>query len=208
MQKSRQQLVVGLAAVAALAFIPAASARQSSTSSQQSSAAQSANPNAAEQSDQQDALAAAARKAKEQQSHAKPAKVFTNDNLPTKGVVSTVGTTPAADATASTNDAKAATTAPAPQGEQYWRDKFATLNKKLEQAQAELDVMQRELGQLNLQNYSNPNDAMQQSYSRGDIDKKTAEISAKQKEIDDDKQAISDAESDLRKSGGDPGWER
>jgi hypothetical protein len=197
--KTRQQFIVGFAALAALAFIPAAAARQNPTSSPQSLVAQPAQ--------QQDPLAAAARKAKEQQSHEKPAKVFTNDNLPTNGVISTVGTAPSVESAASSGDAKTAS-APAAQGEQYWRDRFATLNKKLEQDQAELDVMQRELGQLNLQNYSDPNQAMQQGYSRSDIDKKASEISAKQKEIDTDKQAISDAESDLRKSGGDAGWAR
>lgn len=199
MQKSRQLIVVtmGFAAVAALALIPAASARQNSASAQQSSAGQSA---------QQDPLAAAARKAKEQQNHAKPTKVFTNDNLPTNGVISTVGSAPAADSTTSGNAKTAA--APAAQGEQYWRDKFATLNRKLGQDQSELDVMQREMGQLNLQNYSDPNQAMQQGYSRSDIDKKASEISAKQKEIQADQQAIADAETDLRKSGGDSGWAR
>jgi hypothetical protein len=68
--------------------------------------------------------------------------------------------------------------------------------------------MQRELGVLNLQNYDDPVKAMQQGYSRGDIQKKTDDIAAKQKEIDADKQAIDDAEDDLRKAGGDPGWAR
>src|SRR6185312_13014987 len=144
---------------------------------------------------------------------AKPAKVFTNDNMPAVGGVSTVGAGPA-DAGASGDKATgasttaAATTAAPAQGESYWRGKFDKLNTKLQQDQSELDVMQRELGQLSLQNYSDPNKAMQQGYSHSDIDKKTAEISTKQKEIDADKQAISDAQDDLRKSGGDPGWAR
>lgn len=68
--------------------------------------------------------------------------------------------------------------------------------------------MQRELGVLNMQYYSDPVKAMQQEYSRDDINKKTAEIDAKKKGIDADEQAISDAEDDLRKAGGDPGWAR
>jgi len=196
-QKIRKQFIVGFAALAVVAFVPAASARQSSSSQQSSQSSQ-----------QEDPLAAAARKAKEQQSHEKRAKVFTNDNLPTDGVVSTVGVAPAATSKSSPNGKAPAAAASAAQGEQYWRDKFASLNKKLEQDQAELDVMQRELGQLNLQNYSDPNKAMQQGYSRTDIDKQTTEISAKQKEIEADRQAISDAETDLRKSGGDSGWAR
>ncbi len=191
---------VVLAAVAALAFIPVASARQSSSAS--SSASSTAAP--------ADPLAAAARRAKEQKKQdTKPAKVFTNDNLPAAGGVSTVGTVPTdSDASSDKGAATSATAAAPAQGESYWRDKFSKLNKKLEQDQSELDVLQRELGQLNLQDYSDPNKAMQQGLSRSDIDKKTAEITAKQKEIDADKQAISDAQDELRKSGGDPGWAR
>lgn len=194
---------VVLAAIAALALIPAASARQAAGATNGASAAPAADP-----------LAAAARRAKEEKKHdAKPAKVFTNDNMPAVGGVSTVGAGPA-DAGASGDKATGAsttaatTTAVPAQGETYWRGKFDKLNTKLQQDQSELDVMQRELGQLSLQNYSDPNKAMQQGYSHSDIDKKTAEISAKQKEIEADKQAISDAQDDLRKSGGDPGWAR
>jgi len=194
---------VVLAAIAALALIPAASARQAAGEANSASAAPAADP-----------LAAAARRAKEEKKHdAKPAKVFTNDNMPAVGGVSTVGAGPAEagasgdKATGASTTAAATTAAPA-QGETYWRGKFDKLNKKLEQDQSELDVMQRELGQLSLQNYSDPNKAMQQGYSHSDIDKKTAEISAKQKEIEADKQAISGAQDDLRKSGGDPGWAR
>jgi len=201
--------LIGLAAIAGLAFVPqATSAQQNNSSSSSASSTQSTSnsaPNATTApAAPVDPLAAAARKAREQQSQIKkPAKVFTNDNLPTAGGISTVGVTNTA---AAAEDSTAA--APAAQGEKYWRDKFASLNKKLEQDESELDVMQRELGVLNLQNYSDPVQAMQQGYSRSDIDKKTADIDAKQKEIDADKQAISDAEDDLRKSGGDPGWAR
>lgn len=193
---------VVLAAIAALALIPAASAQQASSATNGASAA----PAPA------DSLAAAARRAKEEKKHdAKPARVFTNDNMPASGGVSTVGSAPN-DADASSSNKSATSTSAAratpAQGETYWRDKFDKLNTKLQQDQSELDVMQRELGQLNLQNYSDPNKAMQQGYSHSDIDKKTAQIDAKQKEIDADKQAISDAQDDLRKSGGDPGWAR
>jgi hypothetical protein len=68
--------------------------------------------------------------------------------------------------------------------------------------------MQRELGVLDLQYYNDPMKGMQQGLTRGDINEKTGKIAAKQKEIDADKQAISDAEDDLRQAGGDPGWAR
>ena len=68
--------------------------------------------------------------------------------------------------------------------------------------------MQRELGVLNMQYYSDPNKAMQQQLSRDDINKKTSDIDAKKKDVEADQQAIDDAEDDLRKAGGDPGWAR
>ena len=49
---------------------------------------------------------------------------------------------------------------------------------------------------------------MQQGLTRSDINEKTAKIEAKKKQIAADQQAISDAEDELRKSGGDSGWAR
>ena len=187
-------------------------ARQSSSANNSAAPTQSQdstqNGGASSSAAAQDPLAAAARKAKEQKSQSsKPAKVFTNDNLPSTGI-STVGATSSAADSADGSAKPAGAATSDGQGEKYWRNKFATLNKKLDQDQEELGIMQREMGQLNLQNYSDPNVAMQQGYSRGDIDKKTADIDAKQKEIEADKQAITDAEDDLRKSGGNAGWGR
>jgi hypothetical protein len=183
------------AAIGALIALPCTTHAQASQDQSGASASSSAPA--------QDSLAAAARKAKEQKAQAaKPARVFTNDNIPTTGNgISTVGLKP--------SDAPAA--APADSGaasESAWKEKFAKLREKLDSDTSELAVMQRELGTLNLQNYSDPVTAMQQGYSRSDIQKKTDAIAAKSKEIDADKQAIDDAEDDLRKSGGDPGWAR
>jgi parvulin-like peptidyl-prolyl isomerase len=153
-------------------------------------------------------IAAAARKAREQKKDSsKPPKVFTNENIPTSGGISSVGETPSAapddksaagpgNASGSSNDEKA------------WRDRFAKLNHKLDQDKQDLDVMQRELGTLDVQYYNDPVKAMQQQLSRDDINKKTADIDAKKKQIEADQQAIDDAQDELRKSGGDPGWGR
>jgi hypothetical protein len=150
----------------------------------------------------QDSLAAAARRAKEQKKAApKSAKVFTNDDIPTSGGISATSEK-AAGAEASAEEK------PVANDEKTWRGKFAALHHKLDQDQAALAVMQRELGELNVQYYSDPVKAMQQQYTRSDIKDKTAQIDAKKKEIDADQQAISDAEDDLRKAGGQPGWAR
>ena len=156
---------------------------------------------------QPDPLVAAARRAREEKKEqAKPGRVFTNDNLPTTGGISAVGETTVAGsgdkagASVSDNSIEAQ--------EKTWRERFAKLRHKVEQDQQELDVMQRELGVLDVQYYSNPVKAMQQDLTRSDINKKTSDIDAKKAMIEADKQAISDAEDDLRKAGGDSGWSR
>jgi chromosome segregation ATPase len=156
---------------------------------------------------QQESLADAARKTRETKKDAtKPAKVFTNDNLPGEGGISTVGNTAAApkDGVANATDATAAPES----SEKAWRDKFAGLRAKMARDQEDLSVMQRELGVLDLQNYSDPTKAMQQELTRGDINKKTSDIDAKAQQIKADQQAIDDAEDALRKGGGDSGWAR
>jgi len=159
---------------------------------------------------QPDPLVAAARRTREEKKEqAKPGRVFTNDNIPTTGGISAVGET----TTAGSGDKADASEASAKDNsleaqEKTWRERFSKLRHKLEQDQQELDVMQRELGVLDVQYYSNPVKAMQQDLTRSDINKKTSDIDAKKAMIEADKQAISDAEDDLRKSGGDSGWSR
>jgi cytoskeletal protein RodZ len=156
---------------------------------------------------QQDSLAEAARKAREQKKDTtKTAKTFDNDNMPTQGGISTVGegTTAAAGGNEGTQESGANPAS----DEKSWRAKFADLRHKLEQDQANLDVMQRELGQLNTQFYTDPVKGMQQELTRSDINNKIADIDKMKAQIQADQQAISDAEDDLRKSGGDSGWAR
>ena len=154
-----------------------------------------------------ESLADAARKAREaKKDQPKPARVFDNDNLP-GGTVSTVGKTD--DAKKDSGDANSDDKSKSgTDSEKAWKEKFATLRSKLARDKEDLEVMQRELGVLNLQNYSDPNKGLQQELTRSDINNKTAAIDAKQKAIEADQQAIDDAEDDLRKSGGDSGWAR
>jgi hypothetical protein len=164
-----------------------------------------------------DSLAAAARRArdaKKDQAQAKPATVFDNDNIPTQGGVSAVG--PASEAAnsdgsstaAGSGGAPAASGTPGPNDEKAWRETFAKLRKKLQQDQDAADVMQRELGVLDVQYYNDPNKALQQNLTRSDINEKTAKIDAAKAKIAADNQAISDAEDQLRRAGGDIGWSR
>jgi len=203
----RRILPMGLlAALAASLAIPAVSRAQQAN--QAPSGGQASGAATPAPVPQQDSIAEAARRAREaKKDQPKPAKVFDNDNLP-GGTVSSVGKAeePKKDGDASadaTTDKKSG-----PDAEKQWKERFATLRAKLARDKDDLDVMQRELGVLNLQNYSDPMKTMQQGVTRSDINNKVAAIDAKQKAIEADEQAITDAEDELRKTGGDSGWAR
>jgi hypothetical protein len=162
-------------------------------------------------------LAAAARKAREQkkdQARA-AARVFDNDNIPKQGGVSAVGANAdvsAADANGApaegSGGAAVAAASPGANDEKGWRELFARLRKKLEQDEDNVKVSQRELGVLDVQYYNDPNKAMEQNLTRSDINEKTAKIEAAKQQVEADRQAISDAEDQLHRSGGDVGWAR
>ena len=176
---------------------------------QNSQSAPPQNPPAAS-SQSSPSLADAARKAREaKKTEPKNAKVITNDNLPTGGNVNVIG----ADAAPADGSA-----APPPsvsgksnlaEEEAAWRARFAKVRAKLDRDQADLDVLQREMGKLQLGFYPNdPMKQLQQDLTRSDIVNQQAKIDKKQAEIAADKAAISDLEDALRHSGGDSGWAR
>jgi cytoskeletal protein RodZ len=190
-------------------------AKAQSSSQQTASSQQTSSSTTSTTSAPQDSLAEAARRAREQKKEApKAAKVFTNDNIPTQGGISAVGTSPAEGASSETAVPAGGTAKGSDKNnEKYWRDKFAALHKKLGQDQAELDVMQRELGVNEVQYYGgDPNAAVADQASMqpfgAEYNKKRDDIEAKKKEVEDDQKAIDDAEEDLHKAGGDPGWAR
>jgi hypothetical protein len=204
---------VGLLAAAPIAFCQQQS--QSKPSADSSAASQ---PAAQPSAPQHDALAEAARRARDQKKEAqKPARVFDNDNIPSTGNISTVGSESpegASDGSAQVAgnpgeaSAAGASAPPAAGDEKAWRDRFAKLHDKLSRDEKDLEIMQRELGVLDVVNYPDPQKTLQQETTRGDINKKTTDIEKQKKKIEADKQAISNAEDELRKSGGDSGWAR
>ena len=165
-------------------------------------------------------LGDAARKARaEKKDSGKPAKVFTNDNVgDLRGTISVIGNEPApasaTDTTAEkTDDKKPANGADAKdakkgqaQDESGWRVKFAAARKVLADDTKELDILQREFNLKQEQYSQDPNWAMHQQNSREDINKTQGQIDAKKEDIEKDKQALSDLEDQLRKSGGEAGW--
>lgn len=143
-----------------------------------------------------------AQKAKEP----KPAKVFTNDNLPAgKGGVSE---TSAPDKSSADSTPSGTEKPSAAHDEKYYREQMSALQDQLDKDKRELEVMQQKLGQNQTQYYPNPQQSLMQQYSRGDIDKFTTDIEAKKQQIAKDEKAIDDLHDQLRHEGGDPGWLR
>lgn len=167
-----------------------------------------------------DSVADAARKAREQQkAQPKPKKVFTDDDVkpatPAEKVAPAAsGQTQAADQVASGAGDQAAgdKDAAGEKGEKdpatMWKHKFADQRAKIANAEKELDVLQREEQKAEIQYYPDPQKALQEQYSRQEINDKLAKIDAKKEEIAKLKQQLDDMEDELRKSGGDPGWAR
>jgi hypothetical protein len=169
---------------------------------------------------QSDSLGNAARKARAQKKDSsKPAKVFTNDDLGgLKGTISVIGNEPAqasaADKSAErTEDKKPANGADVKDAkkdeakdESYWRTKFAAARKVLADDTKELDILQREFNLKQQQFYQDPTAALKEQHGREDLNKTQSQIDAKKQDVEKDKQALSDLEDELRKSGGDAGW--
>jgi len=166
-----------------------------------------------------DALADAARKARERKKEApKPKHVYTEDDLASmrSAPVNVVGTPTetAADSKSkvgtngSNGTTNAATKSSGPQEteETKWRKRFREVHDNLARAEKQLEILQREESKAQVQYYSDPQKALTQQYSRQEINDKNAKIAAKQQEVQQLKQQLSDLEDQLRKAGGDPGW--
>lgn len=163
------------------------------------------------QGTQQDSVAEAARKAREKAktSPAPAKKTYTNDNVSALRVneISVITANPNADKDAAADAAKASEVKAEPKkDEAYWRKRFAEARTKLELAEKDLDVSQRELNLLQTQYYSDPNKALQQQLTRDDINTKTAKVDEKKKQVADLTQALEDLKEEMRHAGGEPGW--
>src|SRR5438128_7162433 len=202
MQHTTLRKTLGLGLLALLVCAPAHAQQQNS-----------------QQSGTGDPVADAARKAQEKKKDApKPKRVYTEDDISVKkSDISVVGTAPvqpdatAAPAQANPDAAKADANDKQkedPNSEKAWRARFDALRTKIATAEQELDVLQREENKAGVQYYSDPTKAMNEQYSREEINKKAAKIDAKQKQIAALKQQWDDLETALRKAGGDPGWAR
>jgi chromosome segregation ATPase len=163
-----------------------------------------------------DPVADAARRAREaKQTAPKPKKVYTDDDVsrskPAPAATSTTdnSSTQASSKPAAGTSAKTPTSADQDaKAEADWRKRFKEQRDNIARAEKELDILQRENQKDQIQYYPDPQKAMTEQYTRKDINEKDAKIAAKQKEIEQLKQGLSDLEDALRKAGGDSGWAR
>jgi predicted RNase H-like nuclease (RuvC/YqgF family) len=152
----------------------------------------------------------------EKSKETKAAKVFTNDNLPpaTELKESPSEKSPKEPAAGAGPESKEKPeTQPAGEAkeahdEKYYRARLSELQGRLDLHKRELDVLQQKLNLNQMQYYSDPNKALQQEYTRGDLNQLNQDIDAKKQQIADDEKAIEDLRDQLRREGGDPGWLR
>ncbi|MBI1955648.1 MAG: hypothetical protein HYS38_04575 [Acidobacteria bacterium] len=167
-----------------------------------------------------------ARKERQRKAQEGAAKVYTNEDI------GSATPSPAAPAAAETQAPAAPTpgavpqasgAAPAgaqpgqpnePQGksqaelEKEYREKFAQLRDKLSYEEKKVDVLQRELNLMQMQFYSDPNVALREQNTRGEINQRTQEIVDQKQSVEQAKQAIADLEEELRRKDLPPGWAR
>jgi hypothetical protein len=161
-----------------------------------------------------DPVADAARRAREAKQKApKTHKVYTDDDVskpkPAPAATGDTPTTPEPAAAAVGTSANSS--APADHDaktEAAWRQRFKEQREKISRAEKELDILQRETQKAEIQYYPDPQKAMNEQYTRKEINDKDAKIEAKRKEIAQLKEGLSDLEDALRKAGGNPGWAR
>ena len=144
----------------------------------------------------------------------KPAKVFTNDNLPrSEGltVASEVSPTPTpthAGQVQPTGSSTAKRAAGEVHDEKYYREERTKIDAAMEIHRRELAVLQQKSAQNDMQNYPDPNKTLRQEFTRSDINKLNDQTERKKQEIAADEKALDDLRDQLHREGGDPGWLR
>jgi hypothetical protein len=142
--------------------------------------------------------------------------LFTNDNLPKAGgAISVVGGASAA-APAEGGAAGAEQAAAGAQGDcddNCWKARFSEQRGKIQTAQRELEILQREYNLARTQFYQDPNQAVREQYSGNtaggqQLQALQQQISEKQAEIQKLQQELSNLENELRRAGGNPGLAR
>lgn len=172
-------------------------------------------------------LADVARKTRKQNANKTPAKVFTNDNLPVTAHISVTGQPPSSDedggkpgdggdkATQPANDGdKAAKDQPKAdadtktatekrdQAMQQWKKHFAEQQQQISLLEREISVLQGEYRLRAAAYYADAGNSLrnQADWAKQDRDYR-AKLDAKQKQLDEAKQKLSNMQEESRKAG-------
>ena len=143
---------------------------------------------------------------------AKPAKVYTNDDLPQ---VEAPVTPPAPAPPAATTPASGAGQPPAAEkpadgpkkDEAYWRARVAEIRDNLQRARMFQEALQTRINSLSA-DFTSRDDPAQRGVVASDRQKALAELERVKKEIKDFEKALSDLEDEARRAGVPPGWLR
>jgi hypothetical protein len=155
----------------------------------------------------------------------KPAKVYTNEDIartpppapPVAPAAAAAGEAAKKEAAGGEKAAAGGKEEAKPAGEseknqadleKEYRDRFAKLREQLDYETKKADVMQRELNLMQTQFYSDPNVALREQTSRGEINQRTQDIDKQKDAVEKAKQAITDLEDELQKKGLPSGWAR
>jgi hypothetical protein len=157
-------------------------------------------------------------KAQREKTAKKPAKEFSNDNLPARPAAAglTVAAEMSAEGEEKTTEAseasEAATTESAPaHDEKYYREEMSKLRARLEMHRRQLSVVEQKLSQGDMQYYADPQKTLEQSSTPSfysDVNKLRDEIAKRQQDVADDERAMEDLRDQLRREGAPPGWLR
>lgn len=160
-------------------------------------------------------LGEAARKVRGQKgAPAKATRVYTNDNLPRQGGLSTTNIETEAKAKEGEKGkerekGKEAEAKKSPaEEEKTYREKFAKLRETLSMEERKLEVLQREFNLANVQFYSDPNVALREQTQRSELVARQQEIERQKAAIEAAKKAIADLEEEVRRKALPPGVAR
>ena len=149
-----------------------------------------------------------ARQQRQATAKAKPAKVWTNDDIPSVQAAEASDKTGAAPAGAAKDDAaKTADNKAAPAGDkskeaEAWKSKIAAQKGEIATLQRELDIAQREFKLQVANYYADAGNSLRDPKAWQDQSKKTQdEIAAKQAAVDAAKAKLADLQEQGRKAG-------
>ena len=139
--------------------------------------------------------------------HLSNVPLFTNDNLPSsqEGRLGEIGSSGEAGRSQARLLA-ARQDAVENRKLQKLRYDLSQAQQELETHRRELTVLEEELGQNNIQYYSNPNQTLLEEYSRQDINALTQKIYDKKQQITDDQQTADDLQGELKSLEASWGW--